>query len=193
MSAQHVVSRTGLLVLILFGAASIPSVKARNSLGPVQVQEIPEERKLKIHEYKDTPLQVMAVRNLQSDKWCDDLEIEVKNVSKKPIYFIYLYLIADKPPNGEIGISLHYGKPENRRIENLADPGDPHIDPDKSYVFTLPEPERIAFEATLKKYPGRDKNLLLGIALVNFGDGTGFDVFGNLRTIGRHQYAGVGL
>jgi hypothetical protein len=185
MSAQHVVSRAGLFVLILFSSAPIPTVRARNSVGPVQVQETSEERKLTIHEYKDIPLQVLAVRNLQSHEWCNDLEIEVKNVSKKPIYFIYLYLIADKPPHGEIGISLHYGKHENRRLEHLADPGDPHIDPDESYVFTLSEPERIAFEATLKKYPGRDKNLLFGIALVNFGDGTGFDVFGNWRTIGK--------
>ena len=177
--------REWLVLLIVFGAASIPSVKSTYALGSARVKGPVRERKIKIREYKDMPLQFTAVRNLQSDKWCTELEIEVKNVSKKPIYFIYVYLIVDRPPVGEIGISLQYGQQENRRIEHLADPGDPHLDPDESYVFTLPEQTRVEFEAKLRKSPERDKNLLLGIALVNFGDGTGFDVYGNWRTLGK--------
>ena len=39
------------------------------------------------------PLTIVKVRNLQSDTWYNDLGIEVKNVSSKPIYFILAYLI----------------------------------------------------------------------------------------------------
>jgi hypothetical protein len=143
-----------------------------------QSQESPnEERKFKVTEFKDMPLEV-KVKNLQSKSWHRDLEIEVKNVSKRPIYFILAYLTFpdDSAPSSvdEVGFSLHYGKPENIMISHLADPEDLHLDPDKTYVFTLPEPERSGFEARHKKYPGLDKNLVFTIALVSFGDGTGW-------------------
>jgi len=34
------------------------------------------------------PVRVREVKDLQSETWPNDLEIEVENVSSKPIYFI---------------------------------------------------------------------------------------------------------
>jgi len=167
----------GLLLLILFAVASIFLIKAIYALGASQSPESSVERRFKVREFKDTPLEV-KVKNLQSKSWHRDLEIEVKNVSNKPIYFILAYLIFpdETPPNGEAGISLHFGKPENIRIRHVADPKDPHLDPDETYVFTLPEPERSGFEGRHKKHPGLDKNILFRVALVSFGDGTGWEL-----------------
>ena len=41
------------------------------------------------------PLVVTEVRNLQSETWHKDLEIEVKNISDKPIYSILAFLAFD--------------------------------------------------------------------------------------------------
>lgn len=165
-----------LLLLIIIGVASIFLIRGIYALGMTASQESSNaERKLKITEFKDMPLEV-KVKNLQSKRWHGDLQIEVKNVSGRPIYFILAYLLFpdEKPPSGEAGITLHFGKPENIQIRHLADPEDLHLEPDETYVFTLPEPERSGFEARHKKYPGLDKNLVFTIALVSFGDGTGW-------------------
>ncbi|MBC8031586.1 MAG: hypothetical protein H7Z16_15995 [Pyrinomonadaceae bacterium] len=164
-----------LVRVICIGAASIFVIYA---LGPSQsTQSSSQERKLKIKEFKDMPLEI-KIKNLQSVKWHRDLEIEVKNISGKRIYFILAYLIFpdETPPDGEAGISLHYGKPDNIRIRRIADPNDEHLDPGEKYVFTLPEPEGSGFEVRHKQYPGRDENLLFYVALVSFGDGTGWEL-----------------
>lgn len=168
-----------LLLLIIFAAASTFLIKFSYALGHAQLQESSAERKLNVIEFKDMPVEV-KVKNLQSKTWHKDLEIEVKNISKRPIYFILAYLTFpdDTPPSNsdDVGFALHYGKRENIRISHLADPADEHLAPGEKYIFTFPERERIGFEARHKKYPGRDKNLRFWIALVSFGDGTGWEL-----------------
>jgi hypothetical protein len=166
-----------LLLLIILAAVSIFVIKGIYVLGQSQSNAPADERKFKVKEFKDMPLTV-KVTNLQSKTWHRDLQIEVKNISKRPIYFILAYLVfpGETPPNGEVGITLHFGRLENIQIRHLADPADPHLDPNAIYSFTIPEPERSGFEARHKKYPGLDKNLLFRIALVSFGDGTGWEL-----------------
>jgi hypothetical protein len=168
-----------LLLLIIFGAVSVFLIKGIYALGMVQPQESSNaERKLKITEFKDMPLLVQRVRNLQSDTWNKDLEIEVKNVSTKPIYFILAYLIFpdDKSAAGEVGFPLTFGKRENILIRRLAEPEDTHLDPDETYVFTIPELHRRGFEGRDRKFPNAYKNFRLDVMLVSFGDGTGWEV-----------------
>jgi hypothetical protein len=166
-----------LFLLIILGIASIFIIKAIYATDQIQSNEAPNERKLKVKQFKDMPLEV-KVKNLQSKTWHKDLEIEVKNVSNKPIYFILAYLIFpdDKVPNGDVGITLHFGKRENILITHLADATDTHLDPGETYVFTIPEPERTGFQGRHKKYPGLDMSLLFRFGLISFGDGTGFEV-----------------
>ncbi|MBA2706083.1 MAG: hypothetical protein H0U60_19795 [Blastocatellia bacterium] len=166
-----------LLLLIILATASIFVIKGIYALGQSQSNAQADERKFKVKEFKDTPLEV-KVKKLQSKTWHKDLEIEVKNISDKPIYFILAYLIFpdDKVADGEVGIPLTFGKRENIKIMQLADTEDPHIDPGEVYVFTIPEPFRTGFEGRHKRYPDLDKNLLLRFAVISFGDGTGFEV-----------------
>lgn len=174
-----IVSSKRLLVLVLCSVTSIFLIKGLFAQGTAQSNESQaQERKLKIKDFADMPVVVREVRNLQSKTWHKDLEIEVKNVSDKPIYFILAYLIFpdDKATNGEVGVRLTYGTPENIRIRRIADSKDLHLDPGETYVFTVPVMFRKGFEARHKKYTGLDKNLLLRFALISFGDGTGFEV-----------------
>src|SRR5438309_12052540 len=77
-----------------------------------QQQSDSQERTFKTRDFKDMPLAIVKVRNLQSDTWYKDLEIEVKNISTKPIYSILAYLIFpdNKIYGNEVaGITLEYG------------------------------------------------------------------------------------
>src|SRR6267142_6295415 len=71
------------------------------------------ERTFKTRDFKDMPLAIRQVRNLQSDTWHKDLEIEVKNISSKPIYSILAYLeFPDEPVRGDgvSGIVIIFGE-----------------------------------------------------------------------------------
>ena len=97
-----------------------------------------EDRKFKSKEFVDMPVRVREVRNLQSETWHNDLEIEVENVSSKPIYFINAVLeFPDAPaPNGEkSGIVLKYGKLENMDVGRYAKAEDEHLDPGKTLIL----------------------------------------------------------
>lgn len=111
-------------------AAEIAAYKAEN------------ERKLKAKEFKDTPVAVKEVRNLQSDTWYKDLEIEVKNVSNKPIYSILAYLTfpdVNADPDRPSGITLKFGLQKYIDIRVLASPLDPHVKPGDTCVLKIHE------------------------------------------------------
>lgn len=120
---------------------------------------------------------MQKVNNLQSETWTKDLEIEVKNVSSRRIYFILAYLIFpdDKISSGQWGISLMFGRRENILIRNIAEPNDPHLDPNETYVFTIPESMGPGFEARQKSFPEAYKNFRFDVTLISYGDGTGWE------------------
>ena len=175
-----------LLLLIILSTASILGIYA---IGRTQSNGHSEERKLNVKEFKNMPLEVREVRNLQSKTWNKDLEIKVKNISGKPIYFILAYLVfPDVPvPNGEAGVSLTFGKRENILIKNVAEPDDPHLDPDETFVFTIDESYRPGLEGQNSAFY---KKFRLDIMLVSFGDGTGWEI-GEPRDKRKKQSAGI--
>lgn len=61
------------------------------------------------------PIEITAIRNFHRDHWLRDLEMEVKNISTKPIYEMYfsLFLPDDKNISGATyGVNLQYGRLE---------------------------------------------------------------------------------
>jgi hypothetical protein len=139
-------------------------------------QQAQRERKFKNREFKDIPLAVTKVSNLQSDTWYKDLEIEVKNISGKPIYFILAYLqFPDIPEPGDAvyGIALHYGERRNIDYRKDADPKDPHLNPGAKFTFTIPEKMKEGLRDQHETTPEQMKKLELQISVVSFGDGTG--------------------
>jgi hypothetical protein len=142
------------------------------------LQSARQERKLKLKPFKDAPVVIHKVRNLQSDEWHKDLEIEIKNISGKPIYFMLAYLIfpdQPTPSGGQAGIRLVYGDPKrNGHIDRYSNPEDEHLKPGETYVFTIPEIDRKGLAVRHKKFPEGNNNFVLELAIINFGDGTGF-------------------
>ena len=138
-----------------------------------------QERKLKVKGFNNIPVAIHDIRNVQSENWFRDLEIEVKNVSKKPVYFIALHLqFPDIPANGgKTGFTMTYGSPRLGTIRNLAGTGDPSLKPGETYVFKVPEPRVRGFENMKKRMnipEAATKNILVQFDTIGFGDGTGF-------------------
>lgn len=155
--------------------------------------QAPEKRKLKIHTFNRMPLKVKQVKNLQreDDGWFRDLEIEVQNISNKPIYFISLIIefpdIPAPPPEpradgstpsrSTTGFRMTYGVDRLMNVRELAAPGDPHLKPGETYVFKIPDSRVPGLE-----YLRREKNLPPEAAdkidiefdIISLGDGTGY-------------------
>jgi hypothetical protein len=152
-------------------------------------ESVTQERNLKLKHFKDIPVIVHKIRNLKSNTWHKDLEIEVKNISGKPIYFMLAYLIFPDQPvpgYGQAGIRLMYGDPKrNGRIDRYAHLEDEHIAPGETYVFTIPEIDRKGLAIRDKKSPEWNKRIELKFAIINFGDRTGFEAGSFLDLRGR--------
>lgn len=137
-----------------------------------------EKRNLKTREFKDMPLKYHVIRNVDSETWYKNLQIEVKNVGTKPIYFMLAYLeFPDHKPGGRnTGVSLTFGALKNWDIGDFADPQDPHLDPGETYVFTIPEESRKWLGKQHERVPQEFKKLDFHIDIISFGDRTGFEI-----------------
>jgi hypothetical protein len=138
-----------------------------------------EKRELKTREFKDMPLKIHVVRNVESETWYKDLQIEVKNISAKPIYFIFANL--DFPDHKtregrDTGIFLTFGDLKYVDIAVLAASQDPHIDPGQTYVFTIPEKMAKGLAIQHERASHEFKKLDFHIDIISFGDRTGFEI-----------------
>ena len=156
----------GSMIILVTGVLVLTAAQSEN-----------QERKFKTKEFVDMPLRVRKVINLQSDTWPNDLEIEIENVSSKPIYFINAVLeFPDDPaPNGSSGIKFKFGKLENMDIARIAEPDDEHVDPGKTLVLTVSQIYRKGLTARQQKAPRNFKKLDFRFEIISFGDGTGYE------------------
>ena len=187
MSPQHesAISLTKrLLLLIVFSIASIFLIKTIYALGPSQSNNASaQERKIKVRTFKDMPVSLVEVRNLQSETWYKDLEIELKNVSDKPIYFFTasLELPDEYQASGVSGVGLDWGDPKKLDDHQVAEPDAPHVDPGKTFVVTIPKMYMKGLRAKQNLRPQVTMNLRLTFFKTYFGDGTGFEAEGDWR------------
>ena len=161
-----------LQLLIVFGA---PFLLLKGVLVLTTAQSETHERKFQSREFRDMPLRVRQVKNLQSKTWPNDFEIEVQNVSDKPIYYItgVLEFPDDPAPNGSSGILLEYGKVANSDIGRIAQTEDEHLDPGKTVNLVVSEIYRKGLSVKQEKAPQNFKKLDFWFGTISFGDGTG--------------------
>ena len=72
-------------------------------------QQNPPERTLKTNDFKDNPLSVQKIRNLDSDTWHKDFEIEIKNEQNAGLVSVPRFSL-NQPPGyhkANIAISNH--------------------------------------------------------------------------------------
>ena len=163
------------IVLLVFAALPFLIKTTWSSSSAQSPDSTAQEREFKLHrEYKNMPLEVRAVRNLQSENWLKDLEIEIKNVGRKPIYFVLGYLLFPDDKSAErVGIRLMYGHGIN--AERQSEPADPHLDPGEVYTFKIDEDFQKGFERRTKESPGMYKKFEFWLTIIGFGDGTSFE------------------
>lgn len=142
------------------------------------------ERKAEIRKFEGTPVVIMEVRNLRNENWLRDLEIEVKNVSDSPVYFISVSIhfpdISSDPPKpwrAVAGFSINYGDWRLINLKERASPQDVSLMPGGTYVFRVPDAHVKGLEHVKRRKGVGDeatKRIELGVNTVSFGDGTGY-------------------
>lgn len=142
---------------------------------PVYPSQAPtREYQLEKQVFPDNVVEIRAVRNLQSTHFPSDLEVEVKNISGKPLYHVYFVL---RFKNSIAGVPLEYGNSHLVDLANLPSKEDRPIEPGANQILRVPRSiglgtetaiaeGRLPLEATL--------NFTLIFQTANFGDGSGY-------------------
>lgn len=142
-----------------------------------------EERELEDKIPKHLPIKV-KVKNLHSEKWTRDIEVEVTNTGTKPIYYLRLGLLfmdVKGESGNDLSFTFRYGRPELYVIENRANPEDIPIQPGETYVIRSPPGLVAGWEKFRAKYKkSHPKKLAIEFHALNYGDGTGFETLGGL-------------
>jgi hypothetical protein len=140
-----------------------------------------QEREYAVGAYKDLPVAIQEVKNLQAeeDRWFRDLQVVVKNVSDKPIYFISMHVVFPEMTspggNSRIGFNLLYGRRELGDIKVLAEANDVPIKPGDTYIFTIPSFRADGYESMKKRRGMGFTKLQFMFGAISFGDRTGFN------------------
>jgi hypothetical protein len=134
------------------------------------------ERSYKISqtEFPENVIKIVEVRNLNSEQFPEDFEVEIENISGQPIYAIH-FMVAFL--NSPFGMDLSYGRHKMIELQEMAQEGDKAIPPGGRAVLV---PQAAVGKGTREAIAaGRmtdhdTKNLKLIFQVVNFGDGSGY-------------------
>lgn len=154
-----------------------PDPKERAALRG-QNQDRSDKREVKIRSFGEMPLKVHEIRNKDADTWYKDLQIEVKNIGTKPIYFMLAYLeFPDHKPGGrDIGFDLTYGELKYVDLNVVSDTRDLHLNPGQTYVFKITAKDARVLQRKHERAPHEFKKLDFHIDIISFGDRTGFEI-----------------
>ena len=136
------------------------------------------ERKIGIGIPKHLPLK-FEIKNLNSDRWVYDLEIDVTNTSTKPIYYLDFFITMpgykSKMTGNKLGFWFSYGRIELVDFAAPLLPDDIPIAPGEKHTFKIRESLAKGWEEQSKN-EGRPEPKVLSLQFqgLNFGDGTGF-------------------
>lgn len=132
----------------------------------------------------NTAVAVVDVRNLDDQNWLERFELEVKNISGKPIYQLEIDMDfpdlvsteLDGVPRGLV-IPLMYGRYDLTMEGNFATSDDKPIRPGEKHIFTIPESSSSWLEPRLAAGTIPEsavRRIRIEIYALSFGDGTGF-------------------
>lgn len=147
---------------------------------PPQEQNQEEEEREIVVKHKNHPaLEIKGIRNFRKKTWLRDLEIEVTNVSNKPIYYLSIFLLFPDVIEGGRKVSETFDYGNSKLVDWVArpSPDDLCIKPGDSYTFKLSERRRKELEPYFRnKTPDGSltRKIELHIENIRFGDGTGF-------------------
>lgn len=155
------------LLLCAAGAAGQATGRARSV-----VNTIPARMPLKV-EVRDAE----RVADASNGLWLRDLEVEVTNTGRRPVYFVSLLVLL---PGAKLGglqpvYKLKFGSPDLASFTSVARPDDVPLAPGESAVIKVPEDEAAIWEKWMARGAATDpREIVLVLHQLNFGDGTGF-------------------
>ena len=171
-------------VLVFLVLCTSPTVSSIAVAAAVQRTTAGGRTAAVVKESSSRAIAVTAIRNLGEEAWLERLEIEVKNLTTKPVsYLLILVVFLDVKRAGPDGVShpqvmlLTYGRGDLLRDGKVATADDIPIEPGESYVFRLPEGDRKVLESDLAAGivpESAVKRFVISVDSVSFGDGTGF-------------------
>ena len=173
-TSEHLKMRFGIVLTMTVIALSTAAYQVRPVMATAR--QFQEEREYKIVQ-PDWPvgvLELVEVKNLQSESFPEDFEVVVKNIGSKPIYRIDFSLVLRRP---RIGWHLLYGDEKFRDKSKLADSTDIPIRVGETGSLKLTASQVEVFKLCIEKEHFTDfdtKQLLINPQTVNFGDGTGY-------------------
>ena len=140
-----------------------------------------EEREIKIVRASNHPVTIKQVRNARSIRFLKDLEIEIKNITNKPIYYVSLYIRFPDikvESKGYYAFGLHYGDIRFDQLDERAGPQDQPIPPGETVTLRVPSSISEGFEGYKNQQnlpPALMKRVEIWLEEVSFGDGTGYE------------------
>jgi len=185
-----------------FVSLALIGIQSRLEGGQTQTTERPAPRRtLEILGYGyQLPVQIAAVRHFQAEHWMRDLEIDVKNISGRPIFEVDLALFFPDDrdsANNVYGVNLSYGRPELMDPGRRPLPDDKPIGPAETVVLKVDDRLASGYEQHLLSGivdESASRRVRIAVMAVNFGDGTGFinggvpyPPHGNLRARERYM------
>lgn len=191
-------------LLIAANIYTIPGTYTLKTLSKSQIKE----RYYKKHNWPEGVLEITGIDNLHSELFPEGFQIEVKNISGKPIYHININVLlpdAREYLNGNIGgFNLKFGSTRLVTIGSMAEPLDDKINPGEKYLLKVNEStSKNFFTFSENKDLIRAKgtwHIVLDMQHVSFGDGSGYQAgseyslgkIGLERGMNKSEYMGIG-
>lgn len=169
-----------LLVLPTTQQASSQTQAPRQPNDPTPNRQQPTERKRKDSYTHSLPPEIkVKFENFQSDDWAKDLEIEIKNVSNKPIYFFHIYLeLPEVRIDGlEVAFDFQAGDSRFPSQGKVAEADDvPVIKAGEAIILKIPEKqiENVTTRLAEQGTPFTVTEVIFNLTRLSFGDGTGY-------------------
>ena len=136
----------------------------------------PSQKEMGIGVPKHIPIKI-KVKNLNNEKWANDLEVEITNKSDKPIYYLSFLVIpqSENVADEKVAFWLHYGRPQLNNFSTPIENTDVPLLPNETCVLKIPESNADGWEALRTKHnKPQPKKVGLVFQALNFGDGTGY-------------------
>ena len=176
------VMEVGLLVALLgacaLGMVSGTAHSAQDEAGAAAVPErefkstIPEHVPLKVKVKNE-----QRFKRMTNEHWARELEIEVTNIGRKPIYSMVVSIVLREMADYygyPLTFQIRYGRKELRHLETPLQPDDVPIQPGESVTLKIPESQGQGFESIRRKEKlSNPKKIEFNLQSINFGDGTG--------------------
>jgi hypothetical protein len=164
-------------VILVIGVFFLPSPRSQ-ALRNTQQSETKPKRKISLGSAPPEEVKIIGIRHTDDDEWYEKFEFEIKNDSKKDIWYMDFRVILPEfaKADGDLAFRMKFGdtSPNSGGINN---PNKPLLRPGEGYLFRIPQYQVENFR---KRYSPDGisvptvRHLRLELYKVFFTDGTGF-------------------